>query len=119
MVQVELKDLRMLTYHGLHEGESLAGNPCQVDLRVIFNEGEEEIHSISQTVDYEKLYQIIKQRMAGNTPLLEKLCEDIISRIKQEYPMVSEIFLSVYKLQAAIENLNGRVGVTIHKKFDD
>ena len=119
MVHVELKDLRMFTLHGVHMGESLAGNPCQVDLRVSFDEGPAGITQISQTIDYEKLYKIIKQRMGENTPLLETLCDDIARRIKEEFPMVSEIILSVYKLQAAIENLNGRVGVTIHKKFDD
>lgn len=95
------------------------GNEYQVDLWVSFQETSESFNTIAGTINYEELYQIIKQRMQINTPLLERLCESIIEKIRERYPFALEIRVSVYKLQAAIQNLEGRVGVTMHKKFND
>ena len=59
------------------------------------------------------------QRMAVDTPLLEKLCNEVLGDIRLRFPKVIEAEITIYKLQAAINNLEGKVGVTLHKKFDD
>jgi dihydroneopterin aldolase len=50
---------------------------------------------------------------------LEKICQDIILKIKNQYPVVTEIRITIYKLQAPIENFIGKVGVTMHQVFKD
>jgi len=52
------------------------------------------------------------------SPLLEKIADEIIGRIKAQYPFIREVIISIYKLQAPIGNFQGKAGMTLHKKFD-
>jgi dihydroneopterin aldolase len=50
--------------------------------------------------------------------LLEKIADEIIGKIKAQYPFIREVIISIYKLQAPIGNFQGKAGMTLHKKFD-
>jgi 7,8-dihydroneopterin aldolase/epimerase/oxygenase len=119
MVSVELRDLRLFAFHGLYEGEEKVGNQYLVNLIVSYDEGFTQFDSIRTTINYEELYEIVKQRMQIASALLEKLCESIVGKIKHQYPFVTEVSLSIYKIQSPIEGMEGKVGVTMHKKYDD
>ena len=119
MVIVELKDIRLHGSHGIVEGEALLSNPYLVNIKVWYDEGNSKFDSIHDTVDYDEVFKILKQRMKINYPLLEQLADGIVRSIKHRFPLVSEVEFTIYKLQAAIDNLQGMVGVTLHKKFDD
>ena len=118
MVSIELLDIHLFGFHGLEEGEQKTGNEYVVNLVVSYVEGEESFESLKNTIDYVRLFEILKQRMHIPTPLLEKLADGIIRKIRHQFSFVSEIKLSIYKLQPPIENFQGRVGVTIHKRFN-
>lgn len=117
MLSIELKDLVIHARHGLYPGESTTGNVYHIDLSVAYDERGITFDSILNTIDYVKLYDIVRQRMQDSSALLEKLCSDIIQQIKDNYPQVAEVVLSVYKIQAPIENFEGKVGVTLQRKF--
>jgi dihydroneopterin aldolase len=119
MISIELHDLHMHAYHGIFEGEERVGNPYIVNLEVKYDESQRNFDDINNTISYVDLYDIVKQRMQIPTGLLEKVCESIIRRIKHQYSYIKEVNLSIYKLQAPIENLNGKVGVTMNKKFNE
>ena len=119
MVTVQLNNLILHGHHGLYEEERKVVNTFEVNLSVAFDEKKSDFDSIEDTVNYEELYKIVKQRMQAHTFLLEKICQGIIRKIKHQYPFVKEVNISVYKLQAPIENLQGKVGVAMRKKFDD
>jgi dihydroneopterin aldolase len=119
MVSVEIRDLRLFAYHGLYEGEEKVGNPYLINLIVSYDEGFTHFDSIRTTINYEELYDIVKQRMQIPSALIEKLCESIIGKVKHQYPFITEITLSIYKLQCPIEGMEGKVGITMHKKYDD
>jgi dihydroneopterin aldolase len=118
MISIELKDVYIHANHGLYKGESKTGNGYQLDLSVNYDEGSKKFEKLESTINYVRLYEIVKQRMKIPTPLLEQLCDEIIQEIKTQYPFVQEVRLSLYKLQAPIENFEGRVGVTLHKIFN-
>ena len=119
MVTIELKDIKMYAYHGIHDGEEKVGSPYLINLEVSYEEEDTMFESLLNTVDYEVLYDLLKQRMSINTLLLERLCSSIISKIKHRFPLIDSIRLSIYKLEAPIENLQGKIGVTMYKKFNE
>jgi len=119
MVTVHLQQLVMHAFHGVYEQEHKTGNNYEVSLDVTYEERNSQFESIHETISYENLFAIVKKRMQAPTLLLEKVCEGVIRNIKHEYPHVREVSVSIYKLQPPIENLQGRVGVTMRKKFDD
>lgn len=119
MTTVHLHELMMHAYHGVYEQEHKTGNNYEVNLDVTYEEKNSHFESIHETIDYEKLFAIVKKRMQAPAALLEKVCEGIIRNIKHEYPSVREVSMSIFKLQPPIENLQGKVGVTMRKRFDD
>jgi len=119
MVTIHLHKLMMHAHHGIYEEEEIMGANYELNLDVRFDENEAKFERIEDTISYEDLFAIVKKKMMVPTPLLEKVCEGIIRKIRHEFAGVREITISIYKLEAPIENFQGKVGVTMRKKFDD
>jgi 7,8-dihydroneopterin aldolase/epimerase/oxygenase len=118
MVTVHLHQLIMHAFHGLYAEEHSTGNNYEINLDVTYEEKTGHFETIRDTVSYEDLFAIVKKRMQTPTPLLEKVCEANISSVRQQFTEVQEVAVSIYKLQPPIENLQGKVGVTMRKKFN-
>jgi dihydroneopterin aldolase len=119
MVTVELQNLILGGYHGVYEEERKLENSFEVNLYVVFNEKKTEFLKLQDTVDYEALHKIVREKMDIPGYLLEKIGHGIIKAIKKKYSFVREIRISIYKLQVPIENFQGRAGVTLCRKFKD
>jgi 7,8-dihydroneopterin aldolase/epimerase/oxygenase len=119
MLTVHLSDLRFFAHHGAYDGEPDAGGEFEVHLHVKYEEKKIKFDNLKNILNYEELYHIVKKRMAMPTPLMEEVAESIIRKIRHEYSFVKEISISIFKLHPPIENFQGKVGVTLQKKFDD
>jgi|SRR6516162_3097837 dihydroneopterin aldolase len=119
MVTIELHNLIMHGHHGIHEEEQEVMNTFEVNLDVKYDEKKSGFERIEDTISYVDLYEIVRQKIQVPGPLLEKICQGIIRKIRHQYPMVREISISIHKLQAPIENFQGKVGVSMRRKFDD
>lgn len=119
MISIELVNLHMYAFHGIFAGEEKVGNPYIINLSVKYDEKDNDFENISNTINYEELYKIVKQRMAIPTGLLEKICITIIRHIKHQYPFTKEIDLSIQKLQPPLQEFQGNVGVSMNRKFND
>ena len=118
MLTVHLSDLRFFAHHGIYDGEPEAGGEFEVHLQVKYDEKEIKFDKLENILSYEELYHIVKKGMLMPTPLIEEVAESIIHKIRQEYSFVKEVSISIFKLQPPIENFQGKVGVTLQKKFD-
>ena len=118
MVAIELHNIRLHGYHGMYEGEEKTGSPYEVNLKIMYEEGNVKFEELKHTINYVEVFEIVKQRMKIATPLLEKLAEGIIRKLKHQFPFATEVIISIYKLEAPIENIQGKIGVTMHKRFD-
>lgn len=117
MLTVELQNILFHAFHGIYAGEPKVGGDFEVNLKVSFDEEGRYPESLTDSVNYVRLYELVKQKMAQPTRLLEKLCHDILSEIKQEYPFIKDATISLYKLQAPVENFQGKLGVTLSKNW--
>ncbi|MBC7903668.1 MAG: dihydroneopterin aldolase [Gemmatimonadaceae bacterium] len=80
-------------------------------------EKQRSLSSIADVVDYVVLNRIVTSAMAIPSPLLEESAERIIVNIASEYPFVKEVTVSIFKLNPPIDGFQGKVGVTLSKKF--
>ena len=119
MISVQLYDMAFYAFHGIYPGESKIGNNYQVNVTVNYDETNVKLDDIRNVINYEELFDIVKKRMAIPSPLLEEVAEAIIIKIKHQYKMITEITVSIFKVQPPIENFQGKVGITLHKQFDD
>ena len=118
MLTVHLSDLKFFAHHGAFEGEATAGNEFEVHVQVSYEEKKLKLDSLKNVLNYVDLFQLVKKRMAVPTPLLEELAEGMIRKIRHEYSFVKEVSISIFKLQPPIGGFQGKVGITLQKKFD-
>jgi dihydroneopterin aldolase len=118
MLTVHLSDLKFFAHHGAYEGESTAGNEFEVHVLVKYEEKKLKLDDLKNVLNYEELFQLVRKRMSVPTPLLEELAEGIIRKIRHEYSFVKEVSISIFKLQPPIGSFQGKVGITLQKKFD-
>jgi len=112
-----MKQVPFLAPHGLYPEEGRAGNRFEVDLEVRYPETAG--HSgISGTVDYTLLFSIVQGRMRERVYLLEDLASSIAAEVKERFPIVWEIDITISKLHPPITQFQGRVSVTLSKKYD-
>jgi dihydroneopterin aldolase len=118
MVTVQLHNLIFSGRHGVFKEELATGNTFEVSLDVSYDETGRPFTGLDSIVNYVLLFGIIKERMLQPSPLLEKIAEEILVKIREQYPFIREAVLSIYKLQAPIGNFQGKAGMTLQKKFD-
>jgi 7,8-dihydroneopterin aldolase/epimerase/oxygenase len=118
MVVIELQQVRLQAFHGVYSGEEKTGSNYEINVRVAYEEGDCTFDDLNNTINYVEILRIVKQRMQVSTGLLEKVALGIITEVKEQYPFTREVVLSIYKLDAPVENFQGKIGVTLHKQFD-
>ena len=119
MLTVHLSNLIFHAFHGFYESERQIGGDYEVNVTVKYEEGDQQLDNINNIVNYEVIFEIVRKRMSIPTPLLEEVTEAIVRKIKHQYRQLSEIAVSIYKLQPPIAGLQGKVGVTLHKIFEE
>jgi 7,8-dihydroneopterin aldolase/epimerase/oxygenase len=117
MVRVQLQNLLFNAFHGIYEEEKIIGNEYVVNACVEFDERDEVIEHISDTVNYAAIYNIIKKRMSISTPLLETIVMQSGNDIQKMFPHLKSISLSIKKMHPPIEGMQGTAEVSWHKKF--
>ena len=116
MFTIHLHHLRFFSFHGVHEEEGILGNDYEVNADVTFN-STDTIKSLHQTVNYVKIYDIIKQQMQIPTALLETVAQDLAQKIYTADNRITSININIKKLHPPIPNFLGSVGVSYKKDF--
>lgn len=119
MITVELKDVLIHAFHGIYEGEEKVGNPYIINLSVHYDERFADFENIDNAIDYTVLYDIVRQRMQIPTGLLEKVAESTILKIKHQYPFIKEVNFSIHKLEVPVKQFQGKLGISMNRKFND
>lgn len=114
MSTIHLKDIRLFANHGCLTEEEKIGSDYLVNLSVKANlvKAAETDH-LSDTVDYVHLNKIVKEQMAVRSKLLEHVGKRIIDAIFVEIPLVTEVKVTVAKLNPPIGGDVAEVSVTM------
>ena len=117
LLTIHLHQLKFHSYHGLHEEERIAGGVFEVNADIKMK-ASDKIDDISQTLDYCKVYEVIKAFMNQPTPLLETLAQRIVESVHQLDDRIVDVSLTITKCCPPIIGFSGNVGVSLQKKFD-
>ena len=117
MVTIKLQQLRFFAHHGLYEEERKVSNEFMVDLEVSFEPKAPTITKMSETINYIKLYELVKTRMLEPTDLIETLAIDITTNIHQQYTQVRKICITIEKKYPPVINFSGNVAVNFVKEY--
>ncbi len=116
MFTIRLNNLKFFSFHGLYEEERILGNEYEVNVSISYDTAE-KITAMEQTINYASVYEIIKQRMAIPTSLLETLAQDLAQQIHNLDLRITSITVSIEKKNPPIPNIQGSVGVTYNKEY--
>jgi len=114
MGKVALEGIEFHAYHGAFPEESILGNRFTLDLEIEtdFSSAMTE-DKLSETIDYAKLYALIKSRMDVKVKLLEHLGYLIIQDILEAYPQTQKATLTLKKHHPALGGLVKHSAVTV------
>ncbi len=116
MFTINLHNLSFYAYHGVYAEEKILGNHYVVNVVISF-EPKDPVDTLEQTINYEKVYGIIKQRMAVPADLLETLAQEMALAIYHFDNRCTSISVSIEKKDPPIKNMEGSVSVIYKTVF--
>lgn len=116
MLTISLEGMRFRGFIGVYPEEKLLGNDLLVDVFLSFEEGE-NITDLRYSIDYEKVYVLVKKEISIPRDLLEELAQSLLPELKKQFPFVEKIKISVKKLHPPLMGETAHSGVTLYKEF--
>jgi len=112
-----LRDMRFYAYHGVFPQERTVGGDYSVNLRVELDmSAAVENDMIEVTSNYADLYDVVKEEMDQPSDLLETVASRIGKHVLEDFPRVTEVTVSVIKLNPPMRADCKGAGVEIKVK---
>ncbi|MGM9774800.1 MAG: dihydroneopterin aldolase [Candidatus Egerieousia sp.] len=99
MYSIELKNMEFFAHHGCFEEEQIIGNNFVVNLTVHgdFSKAAKS-DDIEDALNYQELYDIVKEQMAIKSHLLENVAKRIGDKLIKRFPQISKYSLRIDKI---------------------
>ncbi len=111
---ITIHGMEFYAHHGCFAEERIVGTHFKVDVTLYTSIDFHKLEdNIDKTVSYLDVYQDIKSIMNTPVNLLETVCCTIISTIKEKYSLVTEVEVSVHKLNPPLGGKMDSVAVTL------
>jgi dihydroneopterin aldolase len=119
VLTISLNNVRFRAYHGVYPEERQKGNDFVVNMEVSYVPNAGTIVSLSDTIDYSSLFEIINTIMQQPVELLESLVKQMAQAVHKKFSEISEVTVSVEKLNPPIDRFSGSAKVTYSEKFQN
>ncbi|SDD87146.1 dihydroneopterin aldolase [Niabella drilacis] len=117
VITIHLEQLRFFAFHGLYAEEKTTGNAFEMNLSVSFSRDAVVITRLEDTLNYAEVYGIVKDEMQRPRELLETFLTELAATLKERFPEIILLNMSLYKLTVPIEGFAGKVGVALERRF--
>jgi dihydroneopterin aldolase len=99
MGKILLEGMEFYAYHGHYKEEQIIGTKFIIELEIEFESDTAE-HSdhLSDTINYQEVYQLVKKEMEINAHLIESVARRILNAIKQMFPQVKMVQVKISKI---------------------
>ncbi len=109
MAKIKLVNMEFHAYHGCLEHEQTQGNTFLVSLGMELNTDEAEItDNLDHTLNYQIVYNLVKNEMEIPSKLIEHVSNRIIER-------VFDSFKQIKKIEIELSKLNPPLGAKVEK----
>ncbi len=99
MSTISIEQMEFYAYHGCFREEQIIGTRFLVDLYMETDtEKAEKSDDLSDTVNYQEVYLLVKKEMEIKSKLLEHVGRRILDAILNTYPEVSSAELKISKM---------------------
>ena len=120
MGKITLEGLEFFAFHGYYDEEQKIGNKYGVDITIETSLEKASIDDkLSETIDYEELYRIIRDEMGKPSRLLENIGNRIMQSVFTNFSLVTFIEISISKFNPPIGGICKRAIVTLSSARPD
>jgi dihydroneopterin aldolase len=103
MGKILLEGMEFFSYHGCFKEEQIIGTRFVVDLEMEFDTSPAEASDhLRDTVNYQEVYQVVKNEMEQKSHLLEHVARRILNSIKKSFPMVRSLTVRISKINPSL-----------------
>jgi len=114
MGKIILEQMEFYAYHGCFQEEQIIGNRFIISLELETNTAAAEISDkLSDTVNYQQVYNLVKVEMETKSHLLEHIARRIVDKVMSAYPVISGIKLRISKMNPPLGGKMQSVGVEL------
>lgn len=117
MYTISLQNLEFYAYHGYYQEENLIGTNFIVDIHVKIEDKQLNNGELSQTVNYEIIFNIVKLRMNIKYKLLEQFVKDVHDDILSNFKFAKSIEVIIRKKKVPINGMIGESVVKYQKEY--
>jgi dihydroneopterin aldolase len=112
-----LENLILYGSHGVYADEERLGNRFELDIKIFANfEQAAQTDRLDQTVDYEEIFEILKQEAAKPVHLLEHLAHNMIQALRK-LKKIDSVELKIKKCNPPLKGEVGSSGFFIQANF--
>ncbi|MBV7441086.1 dihydroneopterin aldolase [Weeksellaceae bacterium TAE3-ERU29] len=118
MQQILLENIKIYAFHGCLPEENIIGSWYLIDLCVEADlEKAGETDCLNYTINYATLSEIIHNRMAKKSNLLETVCYDILNEIGNVSDLIHSAKIKVSKISPPMPGNIEKASVVFSKKY--
>ena len=113
---IQIENMEFYSFHGHFKEERIVGNKFLVNLTIETDmKIPSESDNLKDAVNYQRIYEIIKQQMDLKSHLLEHIAGRILDAIYAEMNGIVKVTVKVSKLNPPMGGKIGSVSVTMTK----
>ena len=112
---IELEGMEFKAYHGVLEQEKVRGNEFVVDFRGELDlSAAAESDSLSDTLNYAEIYDIVAYEMSVPSELLENVAGRIVKAIEAQFPQLVSFSVRVSKKRPPVDGVAQWSRITLY-----
>ena len=116
MGYISLEGMEFYAHHGYYKDEITKGNKFVVDLRFETDlSSPAKSDELSEAMNYEEIYDAVKEQMAIRSNLLENVAYRIGDSLKDKFPQIKALELKISKLNPRLEGAVERVCIEVKR----
>lgn len=116
MGQIHLQEMEFYAFHGHFKEEQIVGSKFLVDLILETDMTKvSETDNLSDAVNYQSAYKLVKREMAKKSHMLENIAKRILDAVSDELPGVIHATINIRKMNPPVGGKVKSVGVTLSR----
>lgn len=113
---IELEGMEFYAYHGFFQSERIVGNSFEVNISIETDcLKASESDQLSDAVNYEGVYALVKEEMHRRSHLLEHVAGRILERIHDSYKGIGKVRVKISKLRPPMGGHIKAVSITMER----
>ncbi len=113
---IQIENMEFYSFHGHFKEERIVGNKFLVDLTIETDmKIPAETDNLKDAVNYQRIYELVKQQMELKSHLLEHIARRILDSIFDELNGISKVTVKVSKMNPPMGGKIGSVSIVMSR----